>query len=93
KSFWRKSMKRFLLCIPLLLLMQLSCKEDPPVVPPDPPERISNTIILSTDWSDFNRINLKWNSSSEDTLNNFVYKLFRKGEGEGEIHIASFYNA
>jgi hypothetical protein len=73
-------MRLFLFLFSFLILLS-GCKENPPVVPPDPPPVvIKNSINLTAVWADFHRINLKWNKSVDDTLNSFKYNLFRKDE-------------
>jgi hypothetical protein len=52
-------MKIIILFINLLFVLT-GCKENPPVVPPDPPPVvIKNSINLTAVWADFHRIKLQ----------------------------------
>lgn len=81
-----KSICAVVLRLFFLMIVLFACKEEPPVKPPPvEPDGTKNTIILSVEWTDLYRINLKWNKAEEDTLNTFHYDLIRKDEAGTEV--------
>ena len=63
-----------------------SCNTTEPLPPPPPNgTTVHNTINLSVEWTDLNRIKLKWNISERDTLNTYRYELNRKDENGVEV--------
>ncbi|MEP0861822.1 MAG: hypothetical protein HRF52_10350 [Ignavibacterium sp.] len=74
-----------------LLLFATSCKQstEPPIIPPD--EGVANTIVLTVEWTDLYRINVKWNRAKADTLEPFTYRLIQTDE-QGNKTIKDFTN-
>ena len=69
----------------LILLFTASCDTtEPPDPPPPPPDdKVSNSIMISVEWTDLYRIKVKWNKSATDTLEPYLYKLIQRDE-QGE---------
>jgi hypothetical protein len=80
-----KVTKRFIFLIFISSLLSFSCSEEPPVIPPPDNGSVKNSVVLSIEWTDLYRINLKWNKAEDDTLNNFRYDLKRKDEAGTEV--------
>ena len=80
-----KDRKRFIFLLFIFFIINFSCSEEPPVIPPPDNSSVKNSVILSVEWTDLYRINLKWNKAEDDTLNNFRYDLIRKDEAGTEV--------
>ncbi|VAX27039.1 hypothetical protein MNBD_IGNAVI01-838, partial [hydrothermal vent metagenome] len=62
-----------------LLLTSCNTTEPPPV------NKISNTILLKTDWQDLQRIEVNWNISENDKEKKYKYQLVRVDEAGKEF--------
>ena len=77
-------MKKVILFGSLLIIAAISsCTKDNSLTPPND-NIIENTIVLSTEWQEMNKIAVKWNKADIDTLLTFAYHLKRKDPAGNE---------